>query len=65
MNLSKTIMPFGKYKGKMFEEIPRNYIAWLVEANVCREPLSKKVKDYLEQPINWNGDEDNSEEYDQ
>ncbi|NRH20691.1 UvrD-helicase domain-containing protein [Candidatus Gracilibacteria bacterium] len=35
-----TIMPFGKYEGKKFSEIPESYLTWLKGTKVDREILS-------------------------
>ena len=37
-------MPFGKYKGLYLEEIPLNYIKWLLTETQLREPLKQEVE---------------------
>jgi uncharacterized protein (DUF3820 family) len=48
--LSKTVMPFGKHKGKTFDEVPLTYLDWLVGQNL-REPLKSKLEEYLAHPL--------------
>lgn len=53
MDISETVMTFGKHKGKQFIDIPRNYLEWLEREKICREPLASIVSKYLRRPINW------------
>jgi hypothetical protein len=47
---SNTIMPWGKYQGKTFEEIPQSYLEWLLTLNDLKPWLKKKVEEYLSVP---------------
>lgn len=38
-----SIMPWGKYKGHLMENVPANYLIWLYENDKC----DKRVKDYI------------------
>jgi hypothetical protein len=38
--MSSVTMPFGKYKGVILEDLPDQYLAWLLSATIeLREPL--------------------------
>jgi hypothetical protein len=37
------LMPFGKYKGEPIEDIPDNYLQWLITEVSLREPLRSAV----------------------
>lgn len=45
-------MPFGKFKGWPVDEIPEDYLNWLVENVDLREPLASAVYEALDQQ-NW------------
>lgn len=36
-------MPFGRYRGWEFEELPDSYLEWLMFEIVLREPLRSAV----------------------
>jgi uncharacterized protein (DUF3820 family) len=33
INIGKTIMPFGKYKGEYLDDMPTKYLMWLFETS--------------------------------
>ena len=39
-----TRMPFGKHKGMRIEDLPFEYLEWLVDQDFLREPLARKLK---------------------
>ena len=43
MLTDKSIMPFGKYKGAMMEDVPASYLDWL-----DGEGVNGPVKDYID-----------------
>ena len=43
----KMIMPFGKYKGTLLDEVPHGYLLYLYD----RKLLSGKIKKYAEENI--------------
>jgi len=47
--IEKTIMPFGKYKGQRFEEIPLSYLDWMLGQDI-RDPLRRQLTEYLSKP---------------
>ena len=38
------LMPFGKHKGEPVNQLPLDYLYWLVHNTALREPLSTVVK---------------------
>lgn len=46
------IMPFGKYEGRILEDVPRNYLEWLLME--LEEQINKKQKlfDAIEERLN-------------
>lgn len=43
-------MPWGKYKGKLFTQIPCDYLDWVAtEAKATTESLRQSILDYLHQ----------------
>jgi uncharacterized protein (DUF3820 family) len=40
-------MPFGKYQGKDFSEVPTNYLQWLLTQDWLFDDLRHKVQTYL------------------
>jgi hypothetical protein len=46
------IMPFGKYQGKHFDEIPPSYFDWLLDQEWLSDRLRKEIEDYLN-PDTW------------
>ncbi len=45
--LRETVMPFGKHKGKPFEDIPRSYLVWLAKQPNLMPILKDKLSSYL------------------
>ncbi len=41
-------MPFGKYRGKPLEEVPQDYLAWLLESGALDKPQNAELKEALE-----------------
>jgi hypothetical protein len=58
---SSPTMPFGKYKGEAFAEIPTDYLEWLVKRDNLREPLRTTVTKELEGREDRSGDVDDSD----
>src|SRR5205814_40874 len=50
-DLASTILPFGKYKGKRFDQVPLKYLDWLVGEEFLRPVLRGKIEDYLAVPV--------------
>lgn len=55
-----TIMPFGKYKGKMLGEIPAEYMIWLHDEFLDENGLyrkngmfAKELADYLRENLEY------------
>ena len=40
-------MPYGKYKGRPMEDVPADYLMWLIDNNRA----SPEVKDYIKDNI--------------
>ncbi|MFY7843460.1 MAG: putative quorum-sensing-regulated virulence factor [Rhabdochlamydiaceae bacterium] len=38
-------MPFGKHQGKLFSEIPQDYISWLVKSGFFDKPDNENIKE--------------------
>ena len=43
IELANTIMPFGKYKGKLIKDIPENYLIWLNSQEYVNGKLSQQL----------------------
>jgi Putative quorum-sensing-regulated virulence factor len=41
-------MPFGKFKGFQVQDLPRDYLEWLMENCDLREPLASAVEGALD-----------------
>lgn len=49
--LSKTVMQFGKYKGKTFDEVPLSYLDWMSGECDLRDPeFRRALTEYLNHP---------------
>lgn len=44
----KSIMPFGKWKGKTLANVPAQYLMWLYTENKCYGELKAYIKDNLD-----------------
>lgn len=44
----KSIMPFGKHKGKTLENVPGYYLLYIYENNMCYGELYAYIKDNLD-----------------
>lgn len=40
-------MPFGKFRGKEFEDVPTDYLQWIAETFENRPELQKEAEDQL------------------
>lgn len=50
-DLGQTVMPFGKWKGKRFDDIDIEYLLWLERENVFKtEDHRDRLKAYMEHP---------------
>lgn len=38
-------MPFGKHQGKLLSQVPKNYLAWLLESGAFDKPENKNLKE--------------------
>ena len=43
-----TTMPFGKFKGQSFGDLPDWYLVWLIEQDFVKDPLRSKVAQEIE-----------------
>ena len=41
-------MPYGKYKGKLMENVPASYLMWLYDEGKCNEEVRDYIKDNLD-----------------
>lgn len=44
----KSIMPFGKHKGKHLDQVPAAYLLWLFDNNKC----GKRLRAYIHKNMN-------------
>ena len=44
----KSIMPFGKHKGKQLDQVPADYLMWLYENNKVSGLLKEYIEDNLD-----------------
>lgn len=56
LNLAKTKMPFGKYKGYYLIDIPEYYLVWYRQKGFPKNKLGLQMQEILE--IKTNGLED-------
>lgn len=40
-------MPFGKYQGKKLEDVPKDYLAWLLDSGALDKPQNEDLKSAL------------------
>lgn len=43
----RTIMPFGKYKGKALANIPAPYLLYLYNEGIARDALKRYIEDNM------------------
>lgn len=48
--LSATVLPFGKFKGKTFDQTDLHYLDWLIGQDFLRDPLKARLAAYLSHP---------------
>lgn len=41
----KDKMPWGKYEGKLMEDVPADYFIWLLENNKCSGDVKKYIQE--------------------
>ncbi len=41
-------MPFGKYQGRPFSDVPRDYVAWLSSSGALNKPENNQLKEIFE-----------------
>lgn len=46
-------MPFGKYKGQDFSDIPVAYLDWLIGQDWLKDDLKKAITAHLESRPEW------------
>ena len=44
------IMPFGKHRGKALNDVPLDYLDWLLDSQTLYPETRNAIKAYLEQP---------------
>ena len=49
-SIEQTIVPFGKFKGRPFDEIPLGYLDWLVGQDWLFADLREQLGRYLSHP---------------
>lgn len=42
------VMPFGKYQGKLLEDVPKDYVTWLAKSEAFEKPENKPLKESFE-----------------
>lgn len=42
------ILPFGKYKGQRINEVPIDYLKWLLKQDWLKYDLRKRISDYVD-----------------
>lgn len=43
-------IPFGKYRGERFEDVPLTYLDWLRGQDWLDRNLKRKIENYLDEP---------------
>ena len=43
-------MPFGKHKGRNFDQIPVDYLNWLLRQKWLQAGIRREIEEYLEDP---------------
>lgn len=43
-----SIMPFGKFKGYLMENVPASYLIWLFENNKCTKEVAVYISENIE-----------------
>jgi Putative quorum-sensing-regulated virulence factor len=51
-------MPFGKYKGSRLEDVPLEYISWLIDQDFLRDPLRSAVEEEYDRRTNPEDDDE-------
>lgn len=49
--LSQIKLPFGKFKGCMFSEVPMSYLEWMRREDLSDVALQMDVEEYLAHPL--------------
>lgn len=45
----RTVMPFGKYKGRVFQSIPQDYLEWMLDScRLCRPDWKEEIRSILQ-----------------
>ena len=52
LNLAKTRMPFGRYKGRLLIDLPRPYVIWFAKQGFPEGELGRMLKILYEVKIN-------------
>ncbi|WP_025866199.1 DUF3820 family protein [Prolixibacter bellariivorans] len=52
LDLSKTRMPFGKYKDRLLVDLPEPYLVWFKQKGFPKGSLGKMLEQMLEIKIN-------------
>lgn len=47
------IMPFGDYKGKDLEDIPSDYLLWIIDKVTLNDELVEEAEEEYEFRSNW------------
>ena len=54
VNVGNFRFPFGQYKGKLFKDIPKDYLKWCLEVECFCDPnykWNKAITSYIEEII--------------
>ena len=49
--LSQIKLPFGKFRGRTFAEVPLSYLQWMAHENLTDVVLQMDVEEYLAHPL--------------
>jgi len=55
LNIPRTLnrMPFGKHQGKLFTEIPKDYVQWLIKTGAFEKPENEELRKCFEKAGNY------------
>ena len=51
MDLNEYTMRFGKYKGTLLKDLPKDYMAWLLRDNIIKGPAKDALEEIIWQRI--------------
>jgi len=56
MDPSNIIMPWGKYEGRAIDELPSNYLHWILDNFDTETRLKQSIVDAAEEELEWRDD---------